>query len=98
MSNEPFVDIDAAAAFTGLKRRFLQSLARRGIRGAYAVGTGQLRRRWIFRLNELAEALAQGSALHSRRQTLINIGPDVVLRRRSTDRRGKIRSDLGGPR
>jgi hypothetical protein len=73
MNNEPFVDIDAAAAFTGLKRRFLQTLAWRGIQGAYSVGNGELRKRRTFRLNELAEALTHASRGHSSRNAPANI-------------------------
>jgi hypothetical protein len=54
---EPFVSADAAAQFLSIGRRFLLSLARRGIAGAYPVGTGEYRRRWIFRLSELAAAI-----------------------------------------
>jgi hypothetical protein len=54
---EPFVSADTAAQFLSIGRRFLLSLARRGIAGAYPVGTGECRRRWIFRLSELAAAI-----------------------------------------
>ena len=56
---EPFVSAEEAARFLGVKRRFLLSLARRGIAGAYALGTGlRLRNTWVFRLSELAAAIA----------------------------------------
>jgi hypothetical protein len=32
-------------------------LARRGIAGAYPIGTGELRKTWVFRLSELASAI-----------------------------------------
>jgi hypothetical protein len=35
------------------------SLARRGIAGSYAIGTGELRKRWIFRLSELTDAITR---------------------------------------
>jgi hypothetical protein len=54
---EPFVSAEEAARFLSIGRRFLLSLARRGIAGAYPVGTGEYRRRWIFRLSELAAAV-----------------------------------------
>jgi hypothetical protein len=54
---EPFVSADEAAKFLGIKRRFLLSLARKGIAGAYALGTGGIRRIWVFRLSELAESI-----------------------------------------
>ena len=44
LNQEPFVSADEAAKFLGIKRRFLLSLARRGIAGAYALGTGGIRR------------------------------------------------------
>jgi hypothetical protein len=54
---EPFVSAEEAASFLGIKRRFLLSLARKGIAGAYALGTGDFRKTWIFRLSELSAAL-----------------------------------------
>jgi len=54
---EPFVSADEAAKFLGVNRRFLLSLARRGIAGAYALGTGDFRKTWVFRLSELASAI-----------------------------------------
>jgi hypothetical protein len=54
---EPFVSAEKAAQFLSIGRRFLLSLARRGIAGAYPVGTGEYRRRWVFRLSELAAAI-----------------------------------------
>jgi hypothetical protein len=55
---EPFVAADVAARFVGIKRRFLLALARKGIAGAYPLGTG-IRRTWVFRLSELASAIAR---------------------------------------
>ena len=40
MTPEPFVSADEAAKFLCVKRRYLLELARRGIAGAYALGTG----------------------------------------------------------
>ena len=57
LNQEPFVSADEAAKFLGIKRRFLLSLARRGIAGAYALGTGGIRKIWVFRLSELADAI-----------------------------------------
>jgi hypothetical protein len=54
---EPFVSAEEAAHFLGVKRRFLLSLARRGIAGSYALGTGEIRKIWVFRLSELAAAV-----------------------------------------
>ena len=54
---EPVVSAEEAAHFLGVKRRFLLSLARRGIAGSYALGTGEIRKIWVFRLSELAAAI-----------------------------------------
>ncbi len=56
---EPFVSADQAAQFLCVKRRFLLELARRGIAGAYALGTGNKRKIWVFRLSELAASVAR---------------------------------------
>jgi hypothetical protein len=58
---EPFVSADEAAGFIGIKRRLLLTLARRGIAGAYSLGTGELRKTWVFRLSELAAAIARNA-------------------------------------
>lgn len=44
MTPEPFVSAQEAAKFVGISRRFLTELARRGIAGAYPIGTGELRK------------------------------------------------------
>jgi hypothetical protein len=54
---EPFVSADEAAQFLCVKRRYLLELARRGITGAYALGTGSKRKIWVFRLSELAASI-----------------------------------------
>jgi hypothetical protein len=41
-------------------RRLLLSLARKGIPGAYWVGTGGFRKHWIFLLSELTKAIRDG--------------------------------------
>jgi len=56
---EPFVSADEAAQFLCVKRRFLLALARSGIAGAYALGTGNKRKIWVFRLSELAASVAR---------------------------------------
>jgi hypothetical protein len=63
MIPEPFVSADAAAQFLSITRRYLLALARRGIAGAYPVGTGSMRRIWVFRLSELAAAVEQQNCL-----------------------------------
>jgi hypothetical protein len=54
---EPFVSTEEAAHFLGIRRRELLALARRGIAGAYPLGTGAQRHIWVFRLSELASAI-----------------------------------------
>jgi hypothetical protein len=54
---EGFVSASAAARFLGINRRMLLALARRGIAGAYPIGTGDIRKTWIFRLSELGVAI-----------------------------------------
>jgi len=58
---EPFVSADEAAHFVGIRRRELLALARRGIAGAYPLGTGSERHIWVFRLSELAAAITSGN-------------------------------------
>jgi hypothetical protein len=58
MTPEPFVSADTAAQFLSVKRRHLLALARMGVAGAYALGTGTQRTIWVFRLSELADAIA----------------------------------------
>src|SRR5215472_13828208 len=60
---ERFVSADEAAAFLAISRRYLLALARRGLDGAYALGTGTQRKIWVFRLSELAAAIATSKAL-----------------------------------
>ena len=67
MTPEPFVSAEEAAKFIGISRRFLTELARRGIGGAYPVGTGNLRKTWLFRLSELAAAIDRRSGPPYRR-------------------------------
>lgn len=57
MSLEPFVSAEEAAVFVGIKKRFLLSLARRGIAGACPIGSGEKRKTWVFHLSELAAAI-----------------------------------------
>src|ERR1700746_547875 len=56
---EPFVSADEAAQFLCVKRRYLLELARKGIAGAYALGTGNKRKIWVFRLSELAGSIVR---------------------------------------
>jgi len=59
LTPEPFVSADEAAQFLCVKRRYLLELARRGIAGAYAHGTGGKRKIWVFRLSELAVSVVR---------------------------------------
>ena len=59
LTPEPFVSADEAAQFLCVKRRYLLELARRGIAGAYAFGTGGKRKIWVFRLSELAASVVR---------------------------------------
>lgn len=58
MSPEPFVSAETAAQFLSITRRHLLALARRGMAGSYPLGSGTQRRVWVFRLSELAAAVA----------------------------------------
>jgi hypothetical protein len=60
MTPEPFVSAEQAAQFLSINRRHLLALARRGMAGAYALGTG-VRKIWVFRLSELAAAVARNA-------------------------------------
>ena len=68
MAPEPFVSAETAAQFLSISRRHLLALARKGIAGAYALGTGTKRTVWVFRLSELSGAVAS-------RNTLVTTGP-----------------------
>ena len=59
MVPEPFVSAQEASKFVGISRRFLIELARRGISGAYPIGTGESRKTWVFRLSELADGIGR---------------------------------------
>jgi excisionase family DNA binding protein len=59
LTPEPFVSADEAAQFLGVNRRYVLELARKGIDGAYAIGTGRKRKIWVFRLSELAAAVTR---------------------------------------
>ena len=73
--NEPFVSADQAAQFLSVKRRHLLALARRGIAGAYALGTGTKRKTWVFRLSELAAFVMNDKTVVSKTQKPCTIQP-----------------------
>jgi hypothetical protein len=56
-STEPFVSASKAAKFLDISPRFLLSLARKGIAGAYALDGQAKRKVWRFLLSELAGAI-----------------------------------------
>ena len=62
-TSEPFVSADVAAKLLGINRRLLLAMARRGIGGAYPLGTGDFRKTWVFRLSELVAAITRRPVL-----------------------------------
>ncbi|HEX4164822.1 MAG TPA: hypothetical protein VHZ55_05055 [Bryobacteraceae bacterium] len=81
MAPEPFVSAHEAAKFIGISRRFLTELARRGISGAYPIGTGEVRKTWVFRLSELAAAIGRKDDEAQRRLTESERAYHPVIRR-----------------
>ncbi len=75
LSPEPFVSADEAAQFLCVKRRYLLELARRGIAGAYALGTGGKRKIWVFRLSELAASVVRNETSIPKPLKQCTIGP-----------------------
>lgn len=61
MVPERFVSADEAAKHLGVPRRFLLSLARDRVPGAYPIGTGKKRKRWVFLLSELVSSVKSGA-------------------------------------
>ena len=74
MTLEPFVSSDEAAQFLCVKRRYVLELARRGIAGAYPLGTGGKRKIWVFRLSELAASIVRNETSIPKRQKPCTIG------------------------
>jgi hypothetical protein len=73
LAPEPFVSADEGARFLSISRRYLLALARRGLAGAYALGTGMQRKTWVFRLSELADAVATQNSLTTRNPKCVTI-------------------------
>lgn len=73
MTPEPFVSAESAAQFLSISRRHLLALARKGIAGAYALGTGTKRTVWVFRLSELAGSIASQNCLITRGPKYVTI-------------------------
>jgi len=59
MTPEHFVSAEKAADFLDISRRYLLSLARKGIAGAYPLDGRAKRKVWRFRLCELADAISK---------------------------------------
>jgi hypothetical protein len=59
MTPEPFVSAKQAARFLSINRRYLLSLARKGIHGAYPIDPSATRKTWRFLLSELAAAIVK---------------------------------------
>ena len=62
---EPFASAEVAARFVAVERRELLAMARRGVRGAYALDPTRMRKTWVFRLSELAAAITSGYKITS---------------------------------
>jgi hypothetical protein len=83
--HEPFVPADIAARYIGVNRRFLLSLARQGIAGAYPIGTGlRQRNTWVFRLSELTDAIKRNGSSFRRRPPQPEQGYDLKISGRSS--------------
>ena len=70
---EPFVSPQEAAQFLAVTPRYLLELARRGLAGAYPMGTGSQRKIWRFRLSELATAITTANARTTDSQPRVKI-------------------------
>jgi hypothetical protein len=84
MTPEPFVSAEEAADFLSINRRYLLTLARKGIAGAYAIETGNVRRIWVFRLSELAIAVEEQSNLILKTQECVTIQSGSLRAERKT--------------
>ncbi len=54
---ESFSSAEDTAKFLCISRRHLLVMARRGMRGAYGLGTGTQRKVWVFLLSEVSQAI-----------------------------------------
>jgi hypothetical protein len=54
---EPFSSAQDTARFLCISRRHLLVMARRGMPGAYSLGTGSTRKLWVFRLSEVSQGI-----------------------------------------
>ena len=62
---ESFSSAEDTARFLCITRRHLLVMARRGMRGAYGLGTGTKRKVWVFRLSEVSQAVTGGARMAS---------------------------------
>ncbi len=83
MTPEPFVSADEAVKFLPVTRRHLLTLARNGIAGAYPLDAHARRRRWVFRLSELAEAIAKKADPQNGTVRYDPVQPSVLATERS---------------
>jgi hypothetical protein len=60
VSIEPFTSADDTAKFLCISRKHLLVMARKGMHGAYPLGTGTKRKVWVFRLSEVSRAITSG--------------------------------------
>jgi hypothetical protein len=60
---EPFTSAEDTATFLCISRRHLLVMARRGMPGAYDIGTGTTRGLWVFRLSEVSQAITGGGRM-----------------------------------
>jgi hypothetical protein len=81
---EPFVSAEEAARFLSISRRYLLTLARGGIAGAYAIGNGRMRKIWVFRLSELAIAVEAQSRLILKPHECVTMRSGSLRAERST--------------
>ena len=60
---ERFSSAQDTANFLCISRRHLLVMARRGMGGAYSLGTGTKRKVWVFRLSEVSQAITGGHSV-----------------------------------
>jgi hypothetical protein len=82
MTPEPFVSAEKAADFLDISRRYLRALARKGIAGAYPLDGQAKRKVWVFRLSELADAIAKNADPESSSMRYDPAQPSVLVHER----------------
>jgi hypothetical protein len=58
---EPFVDVDAVAAFLCVERRQVLAMTRKGIIPAHPLGTGEHRKVWRYKISEVDATVVSGT-------------------------------------